>query len=99
MTTHPEIARELCDEKNGGVTAVDITHGSEKKLWWKCDMGHEYESVVSSRTSRKNGCPYCAGRKVWVGFNDLATTHPSLAHQLIDEKKRWCSCYACIKRK
>ena len=86
MTTHPEIARELCDEKNGGVTAVDITHGSEKKLWWKCDMGHEYESVVSSRTSRKNGCPYCAGRKVWVGFNDLATTHPSLAHQLIDEK-------------
>ena len=22
------------------------------------------------------GCPYCSGRKVLAGFNDLATTHP-----------------------
>ena len=24
-------------------------------------------------------CPYLSGRKVWKGFNDLATTHPELA--------------------
>ena len=24
-------------------------------------------------------CPYCAGRKVLAGYNDLATTHPSIA--------------------
>ncbi|MEE0582298.1 MAG: zinc-ribbon domain-containing protein [Adlercreutzia sp.] len=25
------------------------------------------------------GCPYCSGRKVLAGFNDLATTHPDIA--------------------
>lgn len=84
-TTHPDIAEELVDEKNGGVTAVDITHGSKKKLWWKCDMGHEYESTVAHRTDGV-GCPYCCNQKIMPGFNDLATTHPRLAHQLIDEK-------------
>ena len=27
------------------------------------------------------GCPYCAGRKVLVGFNDLETLEPELAPQ------------------
>ena len=27
------------------------------------------------------GCPYCAGRKVLSGFNDLATLRPDLAAQ------------------
>ena len=25
------------------------------------------------------GCPYCSGRKVLAGYNDLATTHPDIA--------------------
>ena len=25
------------------------------------------------------GCPYCLGRKVLAGYNDLATTHPGIA--------------------
>ena len=25
------------------------------------------------------GCPYCSGRKVLAGYNDLATTHPGIA--------------------
>lgn len=84
-TTHPDIAEELVDEKNGGVTAVDITHGSTKKLWWKCKQDHVYQATVNNRTYGF-GCPYCAGRKVWVGFNDLATTHPDIAKELVDEK-------------
>ena len=26
-----------------------------------------------------SGCPYCSGRKVLAGYNDLATTHPGIA--------------------
>ena len=38
--------------------------------------------TVANRTSSKpQGCPYCAGRKVLVGFNDLATTFPKVAEQ------------------
>ena len=28
-----------------------------------------------------SGCPYCAGRKVLPGFNDLATLEPKIAAQ------------------
>jgi predicted methyltransferase len=28
-----------------------------------------------------NPCPYCAGRKVLPGFNDLATQHPAIAKE------------------
>ena len=30
---------------------------------------------------RGSGCPYCAGRKVLPGFNDLATLAPDVARQ------------------
>ena len=30
---------------------------------------------------RGNGCPYCANRKVLVGFNDLATVQPLVAKE------------------
>jgi hypothetical protein len=29
------------------------------------------------------GCPYCANHKIFVGDNDLATTHPELALQAV----------------
>ena len=85
-TTHPDIAEELVDEKNGGVTAVDITHGSKKKLWWKCDMGHEYESTVAHRTSDGRGCPYCCNQKIICGFNDLFSLYPHLENEWDFEK-------------
>lgn len=40
-----------------------------------------------NRTNAKNptGCPYCSGRKIVPDVNDLATTHPDLAVQLVDQ--------------
>lgn len=34
---------------------------SNKKVWWRCDKGHEWEATPDARTSG-SGCPYCAGR-------------------------------------
>jgi hypothetical protein len=31
-----------------------------------------------------NGCPVCANKVIVVGFNDLATTHPDLASQMVN---------------
>ena len=31
------------------------------------------------RAAEGLGCPYCSGRKVLAGYNDLATTHPDIA--------------------
>lgn len=85
FSTHPDIAKELLDEKNDGITGKDITFGSSKKLWWRCEKGHEYEMYVYRRCSG-NSCQYCSGKKVLPGYNDLNTTHPEISCQLIDEK-------------
>ena len=83
-TTHPVLLLEWDFEKNS-ILPTKVSAGMEKKVWWKCKEGHSWEAVVGSRT-KGVGCPYCAGRKVWPGFNDLATTHPELAVQWDEEK-------------
>ncbi|UQT48905.1 zinc-ribbon domain-containing protein [Flavonifractor plautii] len=38
----------------------DLTAGTRRKVWWRCDKGHEWQASVLSRTSLGNGCPVCA---------------------------------------
>ena len=80
-STRPDIAKEWDYQKNGDVTPQQVTAGSNKKYFWLCPQGHSYRADVAHRSAGK-GCPYCAGQKVLVGFNDFPTTHPELA-------KRW----------
>ena len=79
-TTNPELAKQWHPEKNGQLTSQDITEKSSIKAWWLGECGHEWEASPADR-SRGRGCPYCAGRKVLKGFNDLETTNPELAKQ------------------
>jgi hypothetical protein len=74
--THPEIAKEAF-----GWDPTLFTSGSERKKIWICPKGHQYEALIRSRTSRGDGCPYCAGRRVLPGYNDLMTTHPELGEE------------------
>lgn len=78
----PGIAAEWDYEKNGSRRPEDIASTSHYKIWWKCSLGHSWQARVSNR-SAGTGCPYCNGRKVLKGFNDLATTHPRIASE-------WC---------
>ena len=79
--TYPDLASQWHPIKNAKLTPYDITAGSHKKVWWKCDKGpdHEWEAKLSDR---KNGnrCPICSGRKT-VNSNSLASTHLDLARQ------------------
>lgn len=77
----PEIAEEWDREKNGALTPETVTPYSNRRVWWRCELGHTYRAAVSHRTMRKGGCPYCAGRLVLPGFNDLATLEPEIAAQ------------------
>ena len=77
----PDVAAQWHPVKNGSLTPAQVTPSSNRKTWWICELGHEYESQISARTARSAGCPYCAGRKVLVGFNDLETKEPELAEQ------------------
>lgn len=79
-TTHPALAAQWHPTKNSSIGPQQVSAGSTKRVWWRCERGHDYPAQVFSRTAG-TGCPYCAGRKAWPGFNDLATTHPALAAQ------------------
>ena len=60
--------------------------GTRLKVWWKCEKGHSYEASISNRTYKNQGCPYCAGKRVLKGFNDLETTCADLINEWNYEK-------------
>ncbi len=64
-----------------------MTAGVNRKVPWICPRGHRYEASVANR-SNGTGCPICAGRRVLVGYNDLATTHEELAKEVVGDGGR-----------
>ena len=81
-TTHSKIAREWNKERNGDPKPTDAIAGSNKRVWRKRKEGHEWSCLIANRARKGKadpGCPYCSGRTVLAGFNDLATTHPDIA--------------------
>ena len=70
---YPDIAREWHPTKNGALTAEMVAPVSNKKVWWLGICGHEYLMSISTRTNSNCGGPYCSGKRVLSGFNDLET--------------------------
>ncbi len=62
-TLNPKLAKEWDYEKNGNLFPSQFKPNSGKKVWWKCNKGHEWQTTISHR-SLGNGCPVCAGKKV-----------------------------------
>lgn len=77
----PHIAAQWHPTQNGDLTAQKVTTYSNRNVWWVCEKGHEYRTIIAHRSQYDSGCPYCKNRKVLAGFNDLATTEPKVASQ------------------
>lgn len=82
----PDIAKEWNYDKNGELIPEMFVANSNKKVWWKCVQGHEWQAAIVHRTSRNDGCPYCGNRRVLVGYNDLATCNPELISEWDEER-------------
>lgn len=69
-------------EKNSklGLSPEKLTFGSNKNAWWKCKRGYAWQAVICKRTNG-NQCPFCANKRVLVGYNDLPTLFPDLAQE------------------
>ncbi|MFQ9411997.1 MAG: zinc-ribbon domain-containing protein [Evtepia gabavorous] len=61
-----------------GLDPQQVSPYSNRAVWWRCGLGHSWHAAISTRAWGSD-CPYCAGRKVLAGFNDLATRYPELA--------------------
>ena len=103
----PEIASEW-SERNLPLTPDKVTAFKNTRVWWKCHLGHEWYTLISTRSGGSQ-CPYCSGTKLLIGFNDLATKYPTLAKEwsernlpltpdMVNEKSTknvWWKCRTC----
>lgn len=81
-TLRPDLVAEWDYEMNSplGLSPQSVSISSGKTAYWICKHGHRWQAIIANRTKGRN-CPYCAGQKVWKGFNDLASTNPQLASE------------------
>lgn len=87
QTLNPQLASEW-DYKKNHCIPYQVGTKSNKSVWWKCSLGHSWKTIIFNRTAGR-GCPYCAGQKTLVGFNDLETLHPQIADEWDDEKNNF----------
>ncbi len=79
-STMPALSAQWNWERNGTLTPADVVSGTRRKVWWRCEKGHEWQAAVASRANG-TGCPVCTGRRPEPGESDLATIRPDLAAQ------------------
>lgn len=58
---HPDIAKQWDQNKNGDLSPNDISSGSKKIVWWRCENGHKWQESITTRTDKRRpeGCPSC----------------------------------------
>lgn len=76
----PHILKEWDTVANGTVTPQNVSYGSEKKAWWICEKGHQWQAVIKSRKAG-SGCPVCAGKRIEKTWNSLEACYPQIAKQ------------------
>jgi hypothetical protein len=59
LKTHPQFEKYWNYEKNYPLRPEHFTYGSNRKVWWKCDRKHSYQTQVEMKGTRNRGCPQC----------------------------------------
>ena len=82
LSSYPELVKEWHPTKNGDLKPDNFTHGSDKKVWWKCSKGedHEWQASISKRSIYRRGCPVCSGLKASNSIN-LLVLYPKVASE------------------
>lgn len=64
-----------------GWDPTTVRFNEARRVEWKCPREACAQVYDMSPNRRRDGrnCPYCAGKRIAVGVNDLSTTHPDLA--------------------
>ena len=62
LFSNPKVAEEWNYIKNGKLKPEYFAENSNKKVWWRCNQGHEWQAVIANRT-KGSGCPECAKEK------------------------------------
>ena len=78
QSREPALALEWHETKNGPLLPTQVTVYCNKKVWWRCALGHEWDAYVSNRTAYiqgRTGCPTCNFNKGEVQLKEILSTH------------------------
>lgn len=78
--TH-EIFIERFKQLDSNINILGYYINQNTKIDCQCEYGHIWSSLPHN-ILKGSGCPYCAGKKILIGFNDLWTTRPDVAKML-----------------
>lgn len=73
-TLYPSVAAEWHPTKNGALRPEAVGPFSNKRAWWKCSSGHEWNTLIAHRTRDTSICPKCR-----LNESSLKYTNPELA--------------------
>jgi len=77
------------------INPFEIGYGCHDAVWIKCQSGKhpDYDCIVYAFTSGCR-CPYCNGKRIAVGINDIATTRPDLASYFLhkEDTHKYAAC-------
>ena len=62
-TLNPKLASEWNFKRNKGLRPDKVAPGSNKIVWWKCRLDHEWLCSINDRNMGHN-CPICQGKRV-----------------------------------
>lgn len=79
VDSHSDVAKQWHPEKNSK-QPHEVGAGSEQRIWWLCEHGHEWEASPYSRVRLRSNCPVCSGRSPSKELN-LKTAFPSLVKE------------------
>lgn len=65
----------------------DVGLWPSKYFLWRCSKNHDFRRSIRAMINGSRNCPYCSGREVLSGFNDLFTTHPKLVNMWSDKNE------------
>mgnify|MGYP000427209641 CR=1 FL=1 len=75
----PWLLEEWDPDAAPGPTPWTVGAGSGRMGHWICGQGHRWNASFYNRAGNESGCPFCSGRRMIPGANDMASTHPVLA--------------------
>jgi len=78
---YPEIVAKEWDYEKNSIDPDTIAPNTNKKVWWRCPVGHSYSSTVNNKIQHNGGdCPYCASQRL-CRETSLGVVNPELARE------------------
>lgn len=84
-------------EKNLPDTPETVSYGSStRKFWWRCPVGHEWQTDVCSYKVAAHTCPICVKKNILSPTYNLKVCNPEVAAQWNYEKNSGLKPEDCV---